>query len=100
MRPFVLSGSLYIKRGTLQHILFFPPGLWLTTTTTPSLRVSGTSDGYPKGTQAPPPESELGMFLTDILPPRCEGYPKGKQALWVNEGFYYFRSSELIAFGC
>jgi hypothetical protein len=59
------------------------------------------------------------MFLTDILPPRCEGYPKGKQALWVSEGFYYFRglllfpraftisegfyyfrSSELIAFGC
>jgi hypothetical protein len=45
-----------------------------------------------------PPESELGMFLTDF--PRCEGYPKGKHALWVYEGFYYFRSSELIAFGC
>jgi hypothetical protein len=30
-----------------------------------------------------PPESELGMFLTVILPPRCEGYPKGKQGLRV-----------------
>jgi hypothetical protein len=38
---------------------------------TPSLRVSGTSDGYPKGKQAPP-GSELGMFLTVILPRRCE----------------------------
>jgi hypothetical protein len=37
----------------------------------------------------PPPESELGMFLTVILPPRCEGYPKGKHALWVYEGCNY-----------
>jgi hypothetical protein len=77
-----------------------PPrvGTWyvLDCHSTPSLRVSGTSDGHPKGEQAPPPESELGMFLTVILPPRCEGYPKGKQALWVSEGFYYFRGLLLL----
>jgi hypothetical protein len=75
--------------------------------------VSGNSEGIRKENRLPR-ESELGMFLTDILPPRCEGYPRGKQALWVSEdfyyirsselwvseGFYYIRSSELIAFGC
>jgi hypothetical protein len=60
-----LSGSNCIRRGIPQHVMFFPPCWWLTTSTAPSLSVSGSSEGYPKGKQAPPPlESELGTFLT------------------------------------